>query len=346
MGSISFCLWLTGLPGSGKSTIGTELEKLLARQGVDTVLLTLDELRSFLTPQPKYSDEERELVYRALVLMAQFIVEQCPKAVIIDATGNRRHFRELARDRIRNFGEVYIRCPIEVCRAREEARSASLVEKNLYAKAEKGQLPGGLPGVTAPYEEPREPEVVVSSVALSPREAAEDIMHYVRSRWLRREKKGVNTMFPIKKILCPTDFSEPSLLAISAATELAGLTGAEILLVHVVSPLPASPHPGALSAFDTAAYLKEMLTHGRASMERLVKERIPGKVPSRSMILTGNPSGEIARVAEDEGVDLVVIATHGLTGWRRFVFGSVAERVVRTASCPVLTVPAPEKSEE
>ena len=81
-------------------------------------------------------------------------------------------------------------------------------------------------------------------------------------------------------------------------------------------------------------------------MERLVKERIPGKVPSRSMILTGSPSGEIARVAEDEGVDLVVIATHGLTGWRRFVFGSVAERVVRTASCPVLTLPAPKKSEE
>jgi nucleotide-binding universal stress UspA family protein len=147
-------------------------------------------------------------------------------------------------------------------------------------------------------------------------------------------------MFPLQKILCPIDFSEPSLLALDAATYLAATTGAEVILIHAVSPLPASPHPGALHAFDTTAYLNEMLTYGRESMQRLIKEKIPDKVPVRSMVMAGNPSDEIIRAAENENVDLIVISTHGLTGLKRFLFGSVAERVVRLAQCSVLTVRA------
>ena len=153
-------------------------------------------------------------------------------------------------------------------------------------------------------------------------------------------------MFPLKKILCPTDFSDPSLLAINAATELAGISGAEIILIHAVSPLPVSPQPPVdMQAFDTAAYLEQMLTSGRESMQRLIKEKIPDEVPSRSAILAGSPSEEITRVAQEEGADLIVIATHGLTGWKRFIFGSVAERVVRLSPCPVLTIPAPKEAE-
>jgi len=182
---MNFCLWLTGLPGSGKSAIARELEELLIQEGVRTVVLAMDELRTFLTPQPKYTEEEREIVYRALVLMAQLIVEHSPKTVIIDATGNRRHFRELARERVREFGEVHIKCPIEVCRARETSRENTLVEKDMYKKAAKGELSGGLPGVTAPYEEPANPEVAVPSETLTPLQAAQEIMSYVRARWLR-----------------------------------------------------------------------------------------------------------------------------------------------------------------
>lgn len=152
-------------------------------------------------------------------------------------------------------------------------------------------------------------------------------------------------MFPLKKILCPTDFSEPSLLAIKAATELALRFGAEIILLHAVSPLPASPQPGAVYSFDTATYLQEMMTYGKDSMERLIKEKIPAEVSARSLVLAGSPSDEIARTAESENVNLVVIATHGHRGWKRFVFGSVAERVIRMASCPVLAVPAPKEKE-
>jgi adenylylsulfate kinase len=184
MVNTNFCLWLTGLPGSGKTTITMELEKLLTREGVSIVILTMDRLRSFLTPKPKHSEEERETVYRALVLIAQFIVEYSSRSVVIDATGNRRHFRELARERIREFGEVYIKCAIEVSRARETTRVESHVEKNLYRKAQNDQLQGALPGVTAPYEEPIDPEIEVSSDALTPLESAQEIMGYVRSKWL------------------------------------------------------------------------------------------------------------------------------------------------------------------
>jgi universal stress protein A len=148
-------------------------------------------------------------------------------------------------------------------------------------------------------------------------------------------------MFPIKKILCPTDFSAPSFLAIDAAIELAKIAGAEIIMIHAVPPLPAVTHPTAATVFDTGAYLREMLTHGRESMQHLIKEKMPDKMPVRSMVLSGNPADEIIRAADNEEVNLIVIATHGFTGWRRFVFGSVTERVVRLSTCPVLTIPAP-----
>jgi universal stress protein A len=148
-------------------------------------------------------------------------------------------------------------------------------------------------------------------------------------------------VFPLIKILCPTDFSEPSFLAIDRARRLAETSGAEIILMHVVPPLPTSPAPSGMHGFDTAAYLEGMLTYGRESMQRLIMEKLPEKVPVRSLILAGNPSDSIISTAEEEQVDLVVIATHGHTGWRRFVFGSVAERVVRLSPCPVLTIPPP-----
>jgi adenylylsulfate kinase len=122
-------------------------------------------------------------VYRCLVLMAQLLTELGGKNVLIDATGNRRAFRELARQRIPEFAEVYVKCSLKTCQSREASRNAKDVEKNLYQKANAGRLEGGLPGISAPYEEPQNPEVVVSSERLKPRESAKRIMDYVRSRW-------------------------------------------------------------------------------------------------------------------------------------------------------------------
>ncbi len=180
---MNFCVWITGLPGSGKTTVARELELMLSQSGIKVVTLSLDRVRQVLTPDPKYTDEERELVYRSLVVMAQLLVEHSGKNVIIDATGNRAAFRDLARELIPEFAEVYLKCPLETCEARESSRDVQLVQGDLYKKAEEGRLKGELPGISTPYEEPEEPEVQVESDTLSPRESARKIMAYVQSRW-------------------------------------------------------------------------------------------------------------------------------------------------------------------
>jgi len=180
---MSFCLWLTGLPGSGKSTILNELSRMLLESGIEAIGLSLDHIRKVITPEPKYTDEERDIVYRALVMMAQLLIEQGGKNVIIDATGNRREFRDLARRLIREFAEIYVKCPLEICMAREAARRDQFVQKDLYKRASEGALKGELPGVSAPYEKPENPEVLVTSDLLSPHESAKRIMEYIRLRW-------------------------------------------------------------------------------------------------------------------------------------------------------------------
>ncbi len=186
---MTFCLWITGLPGSGKSTIARELEAGARAAHIDIMTLNLDRIRKVLTPDPKYTDDERAWVYRSLVLLAKLMVEECGKNVMIDATGNRRKYRDVAREHIPEFAEVYVYCPEAICRSREAARTSRSVEKNLYEKAEKGRLSGALPGVTAPYEPPDNPEVWLPSHQLTPQESARTIMDYIESRWC------VNTMF-------------------------------------------------------------------------------------------------------------------------------------------------------
>lgn len=175
------CIWITGLPGSGKSTIAGELEKLFSAAGLTWIRLSLDELRKFLTPTPRYTDDEREVVYRSLVLTADLLMAHSNKHVIIDATANRRVFRDLAREKIPHFIEVYVKCPIEVCQSRESKRDVQYVEQDLYKKARGGQLQGNLPGVSTPYEEPLNPEVVIPSDTLDPHAAAKKIMDAIAS---------------------------------------------------------------------------------------------------------------------------------------------------------------------
>ena len=175
-----FCIWITGLPGSGKSTVLKELEQLLSESGIEAVTLSLDHIRKVLTPKPKYTDEERALVYRSLVMMAQLLVKHGRKSVIIDATGNRKEFRELARGLIPEFAEIYVKWPLETCKVREASRRGQPVQKDLYKTASDGKLNGKLPGISAPYEEPDNPEVQVASDVLSPRESAREI--FARSK--------------------------------------------------------------------------------------------------------------------------------------------------------------------
>jgi adenylylsulfate kinase len=162
MGDIA--LWITGLPGSGKSTIADAIKKLHP----DFVVLRMDEIRKVVTPKPDYSDAEREIVYRSVVYMAKKLTELGHK-VIIDATGNMRSWRELARKLIPKYAEIYLKCPFEECVKRERQRIASHgAPRNIYKKGGKGWP---VPGVNVPYEEPLCPEIVIDTGQTTVREA-------------------------------------------------------------------------------------------------------------------------------------------------------------------------------
>lgn len=154
-------------------------------------------------------------------------------------------------------------------------------------------------------------------------------------------------MLPIQRILAPTDFSEPSYRGVKAADELAGHFGAELLVIHVVSSSQFVPPAGppVPTGYQLSTLLEELMDAARQSIRRTIEEKVSKDVSTRSFVLSGAPADEIVRVAAEEKVDAIVIATHGWTGWRRFIFGSIAEKVVRLAQCPVLTIPGGEDEE-
>lgn len=145
-------------------------------------------------------------------------------------------------------------------------------------------------------------------------------------------------MLPIKKIVCPTDFSEPSYRGINTGIELAEHFQAEIVLINVVSPIPLAPGAGAPTGFHIPTVMNDMQASAESSMSKLIDEKVPKGMGARSTVVQGKPADEIVRIAEKENADMIVIATHGESGWQKFLFGSVAERIIRLASCPVLTV--------
>lgn len=145
-------------------------------------------------------------------------------------------------------------------------------------------------------------------------------------------------MLPVRKIVCTTDFSDASLAGIKAADELANQFSAEIHLIHVVAPVPVVATAHGAPVFDIPSYEKELVGQAETMLAETISENFSPGVSVTPKVLRGEPAERIARAAEDLSADLIVIATHGQTGWRRFISGSVAERVVRLASCPVLSV--------
>jgi adenylylsulfate kinase len=166
---MSWAIWITGIPGSGKSVIARAAEEQLRAQGDPVRRLELDEIRKTLTPQPQYTEAERDVVYRALVYMATLLTE-ADTPVLIDATAHRRAWRELARRTIARFAEVQIVCAPDVAEARERARTGGHAPRGIYARA--GQPGATVPGVDVPYEPALEPELVIDSVAESVESAA------------------------------------------------------------------------------------------------------------------------------------------------------------------------------
>ena len=170
---MAIVLWITGLPGSGKSTIAS----LVKEEIRDMVVLPMDELRKIVTPEPTYSDPERDHAYRSIIYAA-YKLYQSGHDVIIDATGNKRSWRRLARELIPHFREVYLTCPVELCMDREKKRiDTHGAPRGIY---EKGKAGWPVPGINAPYEEPEAPELVIDTGRESPEEAARKIIALVK----------------------------------------------------------------------------------------------------------------------------------------------------------------------
>ena len=147
-------------------------------------------------------------------------------------------------------------------------------------------------------------------------------------------------MIEIQRILCPIDFSEHSRRALDHAVAIARWYGATITVINVVSPAPVTAYaPGPL-VFEPMLLTSVDREQLLANMARFIDaEAAPGVVIDAT-IREGTAAGEILDAAVELDADLLVIGTHGRSGFERLVLGSVAEKVLRKAPCPVLAVPA------
>lgn len=164
-------IWLTGLPASGKSTIVAALKPQLERLGCAVEVLESDAVRRFLTPAPKYSHEERDLFYRTLAFMGSRLVAH-GVTVIIDATANRRAYRDFARSLIPRFIEVAVECPLELAMQRDY--------KGTYQRGQQGES-ATVPGLQDAYEAPLNPEVRIDTAKMNASEAAGTIIKFLQA---------------------------------------------------------------------------------------------------------------------------------------------------------------------
>jgi adenylylsulfate kinase len=175
---MAWAIWITGLPGSGKTSVVREVAAKLKGKKLRT--LQLDEIRTIVTPHPTYSEQERDILYAFLAYTAKALTE-CGVNVIIDATANRKRYRDLARRLIPRFVEIYVSCSLETCKRREVHRIAEFTPRGIYEKSKAPEA--AVPGVNVPYEMTENPELTIDSESVGPTEAAEIIVREIRRRF-------------------------------------------------------------------------------------------------------------------------------------------------------------------
>jgi nucleotide-binding universal stress UspA family protein len=145
----------------------------------------------------------------------------------------------------------------------------------------------------------------------------------------------------INSILCPVDFSEGSEHALRYATAFASAYDATLVLLHVVE-LPFLPSYSTAGVPDLSLPVEQIQEECESRLQDLVEEQKKVYPRIEGRVVVGAPFVEIIRQARESNVDLLVVGTHGRTGLKHMLIGSVAEKVVRKAPCPVLTVKHPE----
>ena len=142
-------------------------------------------------------------------------------------------------------------------------------------------------------------------------------------------------------IACAVDFSEHSKVALHRAAAWARHFRARLIVVTVVEPLLVN---AAAATYDTDLVRDEVLPELRDFVERTLLAGGAAIRPPESMVVVGEPAAEIVALAQREHAQLVVVATHGLSGYRRLLLGSTAEKVLRQTAIPVLLAPPPEQT--
>ncbi len=146
-----------------------------------------------------------------------------------------------------------------------------------------------------------------------------------------------NEHTPYHRILVPIDFSDHSKRALTRSVALATTFQAELVLIYVVEGA-VYPADFGFGQVSLPSVEREMTERGEAELKKLVATHVAGAVKAETIVVGGKPFLEIIEAAEEEKIDLIVIATHGHTGVEHILFGSTAEKVVRKAPCDVLVV--------
>lgn len=146
----------------------------------------------------------------------------------------------------------------------------------------------------------------------------------------------------IKKVLVPIDFSDYSKSSLRYAVNFVKHFNATLYLIYVVEPV-VYPPDFSMGQIAMPSMDLDLDKRAKEELEKLAKEEIPGDCNCHTVVKTGKPFVEIIETAQDEDIDLIIIATHGHTGVEHILFGSTAEKVVRKAPCPVLTLREPIK---
>jgi nucleotide-binding universal stress UspA family protein len=150
-------------------------------------------------------------------------------------------------------------------------------------------------------------------------------------------------MLPIKRILVPTDFGECSAPAVRLAAELADKFGAELVLLHVVQDLALAMPDAVMPTPVPGPDLGQLIDAGKVGLTNLIEREKLGRLNPRTEVRVGSPVPEIVSAAADLKADLLCVGTHGRTGLAHLLLGSQAERIIREAPCPVVTVkPSPQ----
>lgn len=169
---VGFTLWFTGLSGAGKSTIAHILEKKLKEKGLKAEILDGDIVRTHLSKGLGFTKEDRDANIRRIGYVASLLSRNGVIAITA-AISPYREIRDEVREMHENFIEVYAKCPLDVLEKRDV--------KGLYKKARAGEIPQ-FTGISDPYEEPQNPEIIVETDKDNPEDSANKILKWLREK--------------------------------------------------------------------------------------------------------------------------------------------------------------------